>query len=270
MLKKVIFALILVIIIVLGILLPINMLPEKPKNSTTQGSNKDTAKPVPTLSISGAVPLPFEHLDFAEPSSLWVVVSKTRPLADAQYMPNDLVIPQVAGNDQKSEEERSVRAVMDEPLQALMQAARAKGFELMVASGYRSYSLQQQYYSNYVRTSGEAEANKFSARPGYSEHQTGLAVDLSLKSRECYLDVCFGDTPAGTWLKDNAHIYGFIVRYPADKTSVTGYQYEPWHLRYVGKPLAQALHGSGQTLDEIVPVLESTRAELVQKGTISE
>ena len=268
MFKKVLVSVILVAIIVLGVMLPINLTSNTP--ASRPSDNNETVNTKPQLTIPGAAPIHFEHTDFAKESSIWTVVSKTRPLANMQYVPTDLKIPDVPGNEQKSVEERSVRAVIETSLQEIFKNASSNGHSLIVASGYRSYTLQQQYYQNYVRTSGEAEANKFSAKPGYSEHQTGLAVDISLASRECYLETCFGETSAGTWLRDNAHLYGFIMRYPQDKTAITGYQYEPWHFRYVGIPLAEAIHRSGKALDEIVPVLQSTHDELVKNGTISE
>jgi len=144
----------------------------------------------------------------------------------------------------------------------MLDTASQAGHELYVASGYRSHQLQTVYYSNYVRVSGEAEANKFSARPGQSEHQTGLAFDLASTSNSCYLETCFGDSEAGKWLATHAHEYGFTLRYPADKTDITGYQYEPWHFRYVGKDLAGALHQSGLTLDEAAPYLDRLRDTL--------
>ncbi len=223
------------------------------------------------LAIPGAKPIDAPVDDFRLSSSPWVVVSKTRPLPDSQYRPDDLVLPtEFATNTQKSDEERSVRQLIVSPLQNMLADARAAGFDLFVASGFRSYNLQNSYYTNYVRTSGETAANQFSARPGYSEHQTGLAVDLSLMSRECYLETCFGETAAGKWLAANAQTYGFILRYPADKTEITGYQYEPWHFRFVSPDLAKALFDSKLTLDQITPQLEKARAELVKRGSIKE
>jgi D-alanyl-D-alanine carboxypeptidase len=184
------------------------------------------------------------------PQSLWVVVNKQHPLANEQFMPPDLVLAAVPSREDKTLEERSVRTIMQQDLVRLFTDARAQGYELIVASGFRSYSLQQAYFTSYSKTYGEAAALTFSARPGQSEHQTGLAVDISLASRECYLDECFGTTAAGKWLAAQAYKYGFILRYPADKTAVTNYQYEPWHFRYVGADLARALQQSDLTLDE--------------------
>jgi D-alanyl-D-alanine carboxypeptidase len=93
-----------------------------------------------------------------------------------------------------------------------------------------------------VNVQGKAVADSQSARPGYSEHQTGLAVDVEPTSRKCEVEACFGDTPEGKWVAANAHKFGFIIRYPKNMQSVTGYIYEPWHIRYVGKELAGEMH----------------------------
>ena len=114
------------------------------------------------------------------------------------------------------------------------------------------------YYSNYVKTYGQAAADTFSAKPGHSEHQTGLAVDLTTADQYCRLERCFGDTAAGKWLAANTPAYGFILRYPDGKEAATGYTYEPWHFRYVGPEFAKALVESGLTLDEASEHLTSS------------
>lgn len=110
-------------------------------------------------------------------------------------------------------------------------------------SGYRSYDYQTSLYNNYVAIDGEDAANRYSAKPGYSEHQTGLAFDIG------ELNYQFGETPAGIWLAQHAHEYGFIIRYPQGKENVTGYMYEPWHVRYLGDQ-ASSVYASGLTLEE--------------------
>lgn len=125
----------------------------------------------------------------------------------------------------------------------------------MLSSGYRSYNYQTSLYSNYVKNEGQTAADTQSARPGHSEHQTGLAADIEPASRNCEVDQCFATTPEGKWLAANAYTYGFIIRYPADKVDVTGYEYEPWHIRYIGAPLATELHNQGiETLEEFFGV----------------
>ena len=120
------------------------------------------------------------------------------------------------------------------------------GLNIYIASGYRSYNTQNYLYNNYVARDGVAAADTYSARPGHSEHQTGLAFDLNSVSS------AFGYTDEGKWIKDNCYLYGFIIRYPKGKESITGYMYEPWHLRYVGKELAEKIYNNGDwlTLEE--------------------
>jgi len=136
----------------------------------------------------------------------------------------------------------------------MFETAKNDGIDLMLGSGYRSYDVQAFYYNNYVNTYGQAEADRFSARPGTSEHQTGLALDVSGIDRVCYLEVCFEEQPAGKWVADNAHKFGFIIRYPEGKESITGYQYEPWHLRYVGQELATELNSLSLTMEEFFEI----------------
>ena len=129
----------------------------------------------------------------------------------------------------------------------LMKAdATALGLNIWIQSGYRSYELQSELYNNYVERDGKIAADTYSARPGYSEHQTGLAFDLNTISDD------FAYTNEGKWVNENAWKYGYILRYPKGKESITGYKYEPWHLRYVGIDLATKLYNNGDwiTLEE--------------------
>lgn len=124
-------------------------------------------------------------------------------------------------------------------LAAMQQAAEAEGLDIWVVSGFRSYETQRQLYNRYVARDGQEEADTFSARPGFSEHQTGLAVDLNLA------DTKFALEPEGQWLAANAYKYGFVLRYPEGKSEITGYIFEPWHFRYVGETLAEKLYNGG-------------------------
>ena len=128
-----------------------------------------------------------------------------------------------------------------------MQAdAKALGLNLWLSSGFRSYNDQKSIYNNYVARDGQAAADTYSARPGYSEHQTGLAFDLNTISD------AFADTPEGKWVAENCQKYGLILRYPKGKDSITGYKYESWHLRYLGGDLPSKLYNNGDwiTLEE--------------------
>ena len=129
----------------------------------------------------------------------------------------------------------------------LMEAdARALGLNIYISSGFRSYKYQNELYERYAAKDGYANADTYSARPGHSEHQTGLAFDLNT------IDDSFANTEEGKWIYDNCYKYGFILRYPKGKEKETGYQYESWHLRYVGKELASKLYNDGnwKTLEE--------------------
>jgi len=129
-------------------------------------------------------------------------------------------------------------------LLAMITDAGNQGISLWLVSGYRSYWDQNQIYNNYVARDGQAEADRYSARPGHSEHQSGLAFDLNS------LYQSFGDTAEGRWLAENCHKYGFIIRYPQNKEHITGYMYEPWHVRYIGTETAWKVHESGLCLEE--------------------
>lgn len=133
-------------------------------------------------------------------------------------------------------------------LKQLQQAASTAGYNIPLLSGFRSYSRQNTIYNNYVRQDGQALADTYSARPGHSEHQTGLAFDVG------QIEDYYGETPEGQWLAKNAHTFGFIIRYQKDKTHITGYKYEPWHIRYVGVEHATNIYNQGITLEEYLGV----------------
>ncbi|AKG74537.1 M15 family metallopeptidase [Salinicoccus halodurans] len=128
-----------------------------------------------------------------------------------------------------------------------------RGLDFTLVSDFRTYDYQAGLYNNYVARDGQAEADKYSARPGHSEHQTGLAIDVGSTDSATTLSIKFGETPEYEWMKDVAHEYGFIVRYLEGKEDITGYQYEPWHLRYVGDA-AEAIYESGLTLEEYLGI----------------
>lgn len=181
-------------------------------------------------------------------SSIWVIVNKGRPLTDG-YAPADLVS---AGNGQP------IRNVASSSMKNLLADAAKAGVSMKVISGYRSQATQTSLYNSYVQKDGVAAADRYSARPRHSEHQTGLAADLGNSNGSCDLDVCFGNTAAGKWLATNAYKYGFVIRYQDGKESLTGYQYEPWHIRYVGADLAAEIQKSGQTLEQFFGLPAST------------
>lgn len=193
-------------------------------------------------------------LSLTDPASNWVVVNKQHALNPKTYVPADLVFPSVSqrvpGN-----ESMQLRKETATSLESMFAAAAADGVAITLSSGYRSYTYQVSLYNGYVASQGQENADTQSARPGYSEHQTGLAVDLEPADRSCELELCFGDTAAGKWLALHAYKYGFIIRYVADKQDITGYAPEPWHFRYVGTELSNEMHRTNvSTLEEFFDV----------------
>ncbi len=144
--------------------------------------------------------------------------------------------------------EPGLEPICYQQFQAMSSAAAKEDLSLYIGSGYRSYHDQEIIYDNYVKSDGADMADTYSARPGYSEHQTGLVIDCNT------IDDAFGATPEAAWLAEHAHEYGFIIRYPQGKEDITGYQYEPWHIRYVGSKIATKLYKSGQCLEEYLKV----------------
>jgi D-alanyl-D-alanine carboxypeptidase len=205
--------------------------------------------------------------DYSKTSSIWTIVSKTHSIP-IDYAPSPIKIPDVLTRTDKSDVERSVRSDIEKPLIDMFTAASADGYNLMIGSGYRPASLQKIYFDSYASSAGIEAANQYVAYPGQSEHQTGLAVDITTVSRNCYLTECFADTSDGQWLANNSYKYGFTLRYPKGKESITGYQYEPWHFRYVGIDLATALYESELTLDEAWQYLQEANDTLRSNGAI--
>lgn len=182
-------------------------------------------------------------------NALSVVVNKKRALPD-NYAPNDLVEPNVPFPFKEKLEKRMMRSEAAKALEKLFTLAEKDNIKLYGVSGYRSYTTQKAIFSGNVKTMGEEEARKISAVPGQSEHQTGLAIDVSSASAKFALEESFGTTLEGKWLAGHAHEAGFIIRYPKGKETITGYSYEPWHIRYVGEAMAKEIHNKGITLEE--------------------
>lgn len=184
----------------------------------------------------------------AEKRGLLILINKQNPV-DQAYKPEDLTpIKYYASN--RSEAGRYMRKEAAGQFHKLVEAAAAEGHELVMTTAYRSYGFQQTLWNNYVASEGEAAASRFSARPGQSEHQSGLAVDVSAPSVDYALTDSFGETEEGIWLAQNAHRFGFIIRFPEGKEDITGYLYEPWHIRYVGEPVAAEIYAKDITLEE--------------------
>ncbi|WP_279402917.1 M15 family metallopeptidase, partial [Arthrobacter sp. JCM 19049] len=165
-----------------------------------------------------------------------VFVSKSYPLSPARYVPKT-----------KTVKGTSIR-LRPEAADAYLKmktAAKKSGVNIALVSGYRSYDRQAQLFRQYTQQYGSKYAQRISAKPGTSEHQTGLAVDVGNTNHQCGLQACFESTKLGRWMAKNAHKYGFILRYPKGYESVTGYAYEPWHFRYVARPWPRATPSPG-------------------------
>lgn len=181
--------------------------------------------------------------------NILVLVNKNQSLP-ADYVPKDLTIPDVPFSFEGDFDKKYLREEAAHALEELFTAAEAENVEIFAVSGYRSYETQYGIYNSYLKKWGEEKTNAVSAIPGHSEHQTGLAMDISSRSAALDLTEEFGETPEGQWVKEHASEHGFIIRYPQDGEVITGYQYEPWHLRYVGKEVASYIHEHDLTLEE--------------------
>lgn len=184
---------------------------------------------------------------------LLILVNKLNPLRP-EYVPPDLVVSGIPFPFEEDLPKKKMRREAAEALEKMFGHGERDGIRLYGLSGYRSYQDQTRIFANNVHRCGEKEANRFSARPGESEHQTGLAMDVTCESVEYELVEEFGGTPEGIWVQQNAPLYGFIIRYPREKEEVTGYIYEPWHLRYVGRQAAMDITTKGMVLEEYLSV----------------
>lgn len=215
---------------------PLPALEPTPEPTSTP-TPESTPEPEPT-------PEPAARFDTTSASSLTVLVNKRNPLDPIDYQPADLVpmsdvgVPSLNGH--------SLRREAAEAAAELYQAAAAEGIHLDMTSGYRDYDLQSTIYHREVDQMGVEAADLLTARPGHSEHQTGLAADFSAPGESgCIIETCFANTNAARWLAEHSWKYGFILRFPEGYESVTGIAYEPWHFRFIGVEAAAAYHESG-------------------------
>lgn len=201
----------------------------EPTQTPTAGGKGISAveKPDGPVSPSGKS---YEYYDTVKPTYIDGVL-----LVNKEY-----ALPRNYGD---GEDETAYQALL-----RLQKAAQNAGYSMPLVSGYRSFETQEELYNDYAAVDGVEKANTYSAWPGHSEHQTGLGFDVG------WVDLQFATTGAGRWLANHAHEYGFIIRYPEGKEDVTGYQYEPWHIRYLGEDLAQKVYESGLCLEEYLGV----------------
>jgi D-alanyl-D-alanine carboxypeptidase len=207
------------------------------QNPTTDQSQPESTSPAQTPSTPPSASQWPVQLTSAEAASITVVVNKKHKLPSS-YAPT-------LGPSGR------LRTEAEAAFSTMVDAAKVSGApNITYVSGYRSYAKQEQVYNGYVASDGQAAADTYSARPGFSEHQTGLAVDIGESGSGCDLETCFENTASGIWAANNSYKYGFVIRYPKGKEAITGYQYEPWHLRYLGITEATAVFNSGKTLEE--------------------
>lgn len=192
------------------------------QDSNTQNNSQNTSSSDAAVTSKG---YKIEVIDGATYIEGVLIANKSYPLPST-YNPGDLT------------------SEVKEAFSKMQKAAASEGLNIYISSGFRSYERQVTVYNSYVQKDGKELADTYSSRPGYSEHQTGLCFDLNS------IDDSFGNTAESAWVDKHAHEYGFIVRFPKGKDSATGYQYEPWHLRYVGVDMATKIYNSGLSLEE--------------------
>lgn len=184
-----------------------------------------------------------------DPHNVAVMVNKQFSLPE-NYEPTDLVDPNVRFTFKEKIEKRKMRKEAAEALEKMFAGAEKDGVYLAGVSAYRSHKTQTAVFNRYVKKDGEEKAKTYSAVPGHSEHETGLAIDVSGSDGRCAAEDCFAGTKEAEWLAKHAPEYGFIIRYPEGKESITGYKYEPWHIRYVGTDIAKNIAERNITLEE--------------------
>ena len=203
-----------------------------------------------------------------DPTDILILVNKTNR---APAVPVTLVKPNVTPTKESLSENIYMRPEAAAALEDLFEAAEKEGIILYATSGFRSYSTQKAIFERKLNTMDEARANASVAKPGYSEHQTGLAMDIEGETTKgTGLTEAFGESPEGIWVAEHCAEYGFIIRYPKGKSNITGYIYEPWHLRYVGKEAAEEITALDITFEEYIFSLRSERIETLQEETYYE
>ena len=194
-----------------------------------------------------------------DPTDVLILVNKQNK---APTVPVTLVKPDVTPTKPSVAENIYMRPEAARALEALFAGAAEDGITLYATSGFRSYATKKAIFDRKAAERGEQAANRSVAKPGYSEHQTGLAMDIEGETTlGTGLTAAFGESPEGIWVAEHCHEYGFIIRYPEDKTSITGYIYEPWHIRYVGVEAATEITQLGVTFEEYILLIRGDRIE---------
>lgn len=190
---------------------------------------------------------------------LMMLVNRNNTLS-SDYVPEELVLSEI--DFVSYIETRYLAKSTAEAAKAMFEAAKEEGITLLGASGYRSYSVQENLYTSRVINDGQEEADRYTAKPGQSEHQTGLALDILSEDYQD-MDDNFDSTEAYAWLKENCYKYGFILRYPQGKEDITGFLYEPWHYRYIGNSeVAKDIMDRNLTFEQYIEELDIKIQEL--------
>ncbi len=202
------------------------------------------------------------------PADTLILVNKTNK---APAVPPTLVLPDVPPTTEAKAGNIYMQPAAADALEDLFEAAKADDIVLYATSGFRSYSTQKAIFDRKLKKMSEKSANASVAKPGYSEHQTGLAMDVEgHSSLGSGLVDDFGETPEGIWLAQHAHEFGYIIRYPKGKTEITGYIYEPWHIRYVGQAAAQEIYELDITFEEYIVLKRSERIKWLEGGPLTD
>ena len=211
-----------------------------------------------TIIVETPMPTPTPSLPTPEPSAEPIVEevkiditsdSSINRLVNKNNMVSESYVPELVSLNVSNDDNQQLRPEAAAQLEEMFNAAKEVGINLNVVSGYRSYKQQKSLWYTYEEKYGRKVANRMDATPGASEHQLGLAVDLSANDG-CKLKQCFGSGKAGKWLSENSYKYGFIMRYPKGKESITGVMYNPWHYRFIGIEEAKKVFESNLTLEE--------------------
>ena len=221
-----------------------NMIDELLTNGDTISTPYELAEPEEPDVQTDIVENPYEILS---------IVNKRFSLP-SDYEPEDLTEPDVPFPFTDDDPKKQLREEAAHALESLFAAADQDSIQLYAQSGFRSYDRQEAIFAANVERDGETHANTYSARPGESEHQTGLVMDVTSDVVNYDLITDFGETDEGKWVNEHAHKYGFIIRYPEGKEEITEYQYEPWHLRYVGIKAATEIKENELTLEEYLHI----------------
>lgn len=195
-----------------------------------------------------------KNLQSSLPNNNHTYVAPISHVKGAKYVNGVLIVNKSFGlpsNYNPGVDATAQKAVNDMTLKA-----KSEGVTLKTISAFRSYSYQKELFQKYSKRSGVKQAERYSARPGYSEHQTGLAFDFGGENQSHWLKTSFGETFEGKWLLKNADTFGFVLRYQPKKEKITGYMYEPWHFRYVGTDMATKIKQSGLTMEEYFHIVK--------------